>query len=301
MKKVICTLLFMAAISFAAEIQILPPKGADFAPDAPDIVTSIVRAAVSQTGNTPVETESEEQMKTSLMTMGNFIVVVCEHVSDGSVVGSGKQKAISVDDLDVAIENAAKQALTAPLEENSESEESDFKEEKNENFAYKRPTRNYVSYGLGVSLWHNYDFVDSEDGKEDMSFEQAFMLHYARIFEVAPRGAITIEDNLNFSFGEGWEIHETFLIGGRFFFSTGVVTPYVGAGLGLGIQWDSHYEDIDEAFAVGLATNAELGIICFRNSAMQLELGLAWDVLWDGFDDFERRFGAGSVYIAVNF
>lgn len=301
MKKVICTLIFMVAFSFAANVQVLPPKGADFAPDAPDIVTSIVRAAVSQTGNTPVENESDEQIRTSIMTMGNFIVVVCEHVNEGTVVGSGKQKAISVDELDVAIENAAKQALTDYSDENEDSEKSESNNKKDENFAYKRPTRNYVSYGLGIALWHNYDFVDSENGKEDMSFEQAFLLHYARIFEVDPRGAITIEDNLNFSFGKGWEIHETFLIGGRFFFSTGIVTPYVGAGLGLGIQWDSHYDDVDEEFAVGLATNAELGVICFRNSALQLEIGLAWDVMWDGFDDFERRFGAGSFYIAVNY
>ena len=52
---------------------------------------------------------------------------------------------------------------------------------------------------------------------------------------------------------------------------------------------------------VGLATGAELGIIFFRNSATQLELGLAWDALWDGFESFDRRFGSGSFYVAINY
>jgi hypothetical protein len=41
--------------------------------------------------------------------------------------------------------------------------------------------------------------------------------------------------------------------------------------------------------------------VFFRNSAMQLELGATWDALWDGFSDFGRRFGAGSLYIAINY
>ena len=106
---------------------------------------------------------------------------------------------------------------------------------------------------------------------------------------------------MNISFGEYWEWHETFLIGGRFFPSTGVVTPFAGAGVGLGIQTDGHYYDSDESFAIGLATGVELGVILFRNSATQLEIGLAWDALWDGFESFDRRFGAGSFYIAINY
>jgi len=97
------------------------------------------------------------------------------------------------------------------------------------------------------------------------------------------------------------EWHETFLIGGRFFPSTGVLTPFIGAGIGLGIQTDDHYYDGDESFAIGLAAGAELGIIFFRNSSVQLEIGAAWDALWDGFESFDRRFGAGSFYVAINY
>ena len=331
MKKIFSTILSLAAFSLAANVQILAPEGAEFAPDAPNMVQSIVRASVSQTGNTPVDGGAEIQLRTNVMTIGSSFVVVCEQLKDGSVVGSGKQKASSIDDLDVAIEGAVKSAL-ANVADDSASESDDAYAstasrssepdvvvyvpaerddgDPNENFARKRPTRNYVSYGLGAAMWHNYDFVEKrcEDDKEchkkydtDQTWEQAFVFHYARIFEVIPQAAITIVNNMNMSFGDAWQWHETFLLGGRFFPSTGTITPFLGAGFGLGIQFDDHYNDDAESFAVGLAGGAELGVIFFRNSATQLEIGLAWDALWDGFDSFDRRFGAGSFYIAINY
>ena len=325
----------MAAMAFAANVQILEPAGAEFSTDAPSIVKSILRSAVSQTGNTPVESSSDIQIRTTLSTMGSSIVVVVEQLNNGNVVGSGRQKTPTVDDLDVAIDGAVRDALASlaadqapesaayapeaayqdngpevvyvvPVERRSE-------EDPNDNFAHKRPTRNYVSYGLGMAMWHNYDFVDKscdqytnsddchKDKDVDLTWEQAFVFHYGRIFEVIPHAAITIINNMNISFGDEWEWHETFLIGGRYFVSTGNVTPYIGLGAGLGIQTDGHYADSDEGFAIGLATGAELGLIFFRNSATQLEIGLAWDALWDGFESFDRRFGAGSIYVAINY
>ena len=337
MKKFIATVFSVAALSFAANVQVLPPSGAEFAPDAPNMVQSIVRASVNQTGNTPVEGAAVIQLRTNIMVMGASIIVVCEQVNNGAVVGSGKQKASSIDDLDVAIEGAVKIALAdvsgaspnvtnnAPVAQNNASgvvvvtngdnnKGDNNKGDANDNFAHKRPTRNYVSYGLGAALWHNYDYVDKsckeeedpvachKDNDVDRSWEKAFMFHYARIYEVIPQAAITLVNNMNFTMSDEWQIHETVLLGGRFFPSTGVITPFLGLGAGIGLQFDSHYDFESRAFfAVGLATGVELGVIFFRNSATQLEIGLAWDALWDGLDHYDRRFGAGSAYIAINY
>lgn len=335
MKKIFSAILSLAAFSLAANVQVLAPSGAEFSPDAPSMVQSIVRASVSETGNTPVEGDAEIQLRTNVMTMGSSFVVVCEQVKDGAVVGSGKQKAGSIDDLDVAIEGAVKSALANTADNSANANDDAYASttsrsepdvvvyvpaerndgDPNDNFAHKRPTRNYVSYGLGAALWHNYDYSEKSckdyegDNKTachkardvDQDWEQAFVFHYARIFEVIPQAAITIVNNMNMSFGEEWQWHETFLLGGRFFPSTGVITPFLGAGVGLGLQFDDHYYDADEGFAIGLAAGAELGVIFFRNSATQLEVGFAWDALWDGFDSFDRRFGAGSFYIAINY
>ena len=321
MKKIFTVLLSVAAMALAENVQVLEPSGAEFSTDAPQVVKSILRSAVSQTGNTPVESSSDIQIRTTLSTMGSSIVVVVEQLKDGTVVGSGRQKTPTVDDLDVAIDDAVKAALAnldagnapqsaayAPEASYDDGPEVVYvvpverqsSEDPNDNFAHKRPTRNYVSYGLGMAMWHNYDF-ENDDYEVEMSWEQAFVFHYGRIFEVVPHAAITIINNMNISFGSDWEWHETFLIGGRFFPSTGTVTPFLGAGVGLGIQFDDHYYDSDENFAIGLAAGAELGIIFFRNSATQLEIGLAWDALWDGFESFDRRFGSGSFYVAINY
>ncbi len=320
MKKILPVFLACFAMAFAENVQVLEPSGAEFSTDAPQVVKSILRSAVAQTGNTPVESSADVQLRTTLSTMGSSIVVVVEQVKNGTVVGSGRQKTPTIDDLDVAIDDAVKAALAnldagnAP-ESAAYAPEAGYQEgpdvvyvipvergsgDPNDNFAHKRPTRNYVSYGLGMAMWHNYDF-ENDDYEVEMSWEQAFVFHYARIFEVIPHAAITIINNMNISFGSDWEWHETFLIGGRYFVSTGNITPYIGLGGGLGIQTDEHYDAAAEGFAIGLAAGAELGIIFFRNSATQLELGLAWDALWDGFESFDRRFGSGSFYIAINY
>ena len=48
--------------AFAADIQILEPVGAEFAPNAPQMVRSLVQASVSQSGNTPVDGAAELQL-----------------------------------------------------------------------------------------------------------------------------------------------------------------------------------------------------------------------------------------------
>lgn len=330
MKKFIVALFSLAVTSFAANVQILEPTGADFSDDAPTIVKSLLRAAVSKSGNTPVEDSTEIQLRTSIMTMGGYYLVVCDQVKAGAVVNSNKQKAAGLDDLDLAIEKATVGALSdqtsasnadlvdgAPAESTAEAKKEPLPvntsvitveyEEKPapDTLEKKRPTRNYNGFGLGVALWHNYDYTadsDNEDDKDvDRDWSSAFVIHYARIFEVSNHAAITMQANADMVFGKGWEIHGVFLIGGRYYIQSGEVSPYFGAGIGLGAQYDNHYAEVSEYFALGIAGGVEAGIVFFRNSAMQLELGATWDALWDGFSDFGRRFGAGSLYIAINY
>lgn len=306
MKKFITALLSMAAISFAADVQVLAPSGADFSPDAPNMVSSLVRAAVAQTGNTPVEKKADIQLRTSLMTMGSSIVVVCEKIDDGDVVASGKQKAGSIDELDVAIEGAAKEALGFSKDDSDKSaetatENAEARDDSNEPPAEKRLTHNYISGGIGVALWHNYDFTaKSKKDNVDMIWDQAYVIRAAKIFETGDHGAITMSANMNFSTSSEFEIQAIGLIGGRFYFGTNFMSPYVGLGLGIGIQYDDHYDDFDEYFGFGLGTGAEVGLVFFRNSSVQLEFGVVWDALWDGFEAFDRRFGACNFYVALN-
>ena len=85
MKRLFLTLLAMAAMAFAENVQVLEPSGAEFSTDAPQVVMSILRSAVAQTGNTPVESSADIQLRTTLSTMGSSIVVVVEQIKDGAV------------------------------------------------------------------------------------------------------------------------------------------------------------------------------------------------------------------------
>ena len=331
MKKFIAVLFSLAALSLAANVQVLPPVGADFSPDAPQTVQSLVRAAVSQSGNTPVEEDAEIKLGTSVMIMGSSFIVVCEQSKNGTVVATGKQKASNLDQLDVAIENAVKEAFGLPVPQQAAAQgeapkaneplpvntsvitiEAEEKPAEPQNFTERKPTRNYKGYGLGVAFWYNYEhsYLDTEENddgeeeevtvKEGGDVDIAYAFRYAYIWETTWSGAIFFQSNTNVGFGDYFQLHETAMFGGRYYFGDGSIAPFVGAGIGLGVQLDTHYEHWSEIIGYGLAAGADLGLVMFRTSNAQLETGFHFDMLWDTFKSFGRHFGALTFYIGLN-
>lgn len=338
MKKFIAALFSLAVATFAANVQILEPTGAEFAPIGPSIIKSLLRAAVSQSGNTPVEEASEIQLQTNVVTMGGYYLIICEQVKGGKIVNSNKQKSVSLEDLDVAIEKAAVNALaepgsnvdlvdgapaapaapveaakSEPLPVNTskvtiEVEEKPAEEKPLE----KRPTRNYKSYGGGVAFWYNYthkykDTVKDEDGnkvsatvKEGGDVDIAYAFRFAYVWETSWSGAVFFQSNSNTGFGDYFQIRETAIIGARYYLTDGSVAPFVGGGIGLGAQIDTHYEHFSEIFGCGIAAGLDMGLVMFRASSVQLETGFHYDILWDGFESFSRNFGALTFYIGLN-
>lgn len=161
----------------------------------------------------------------------------------------------------------------------------------------KRPTYNFKSYGLGVSVWHNWE--DSKiNPKRDWS--QGFVFHYGRIWELTEHGAITLMDNSQFSWGDGeFQWSEVARIGGRYYFTDDVISPFLGGGIGLGFQWDTHMSG-DDVFAFGFAGGLEAGLTIFKTSQTQLEIGCSYDFVTD-YIDFGELFGSFNFYVAVNF
>lgn len=163
--------------------------------------------------------------------------------------------------------------------------------------AAKRPTYNFQSFGLGISVWHNWEDSDLNPKRD---WDQGIVFHHARIWEMTTHGALAWINNANVSYETHWQWHETSLIGGRYFFADKVLSPFVGVGLGIGFEVDFHFDDLSEAFAIGPAAGLEAGLIVFRTSTTQLEIGATYDILLDGFD-FGRNFGSFSFYVAINY
>ena len=104
-----------------------------------------------------------------------------------------------------------------------------------------------------------------------------------------------------FNIGDDSDVQEVLTIGGRYLFNTGSIAPYLGAGFGFGIQADGHFDRFKEGFAFGFAGDVDAGVIFFQKSSLQLELGLRYNILWDGLTSFSHNFGAASAFIAINF
>lgn len=311
MNKLFFSILSFVAFTFAANIQIIAPTGANFSPDAPDMVATIIRSAVSQAGHTPTEQEAPIQITTNLMTMGSSIVVVCEQKENGVIVGSGKQKAASLDDLDVAIEQAVASALATktstqaapasqPIVSNTPAEAPSQPQEKQaeKDYLEKTPARKYKSIGFGLAYWHNWE---DEVHNPSRDFESAYALRLGYIWENSPATALVLQSYTVFNFSDESHLQEVVTIGGRYLFNTGSIAPYIGAGFGFGVQADGHFDRFKEGFAFGLAGDVGAGVVFFQKSSIQMEVGLRYNILWDGLTSFSHNFGAASAFIAINF
>ncbi len=204
--------------------------------------------------------------------------------------------AVPAEEPEAAAETVAAAEEPAPVAETAaptaapEKDEADLP-------APKRPTYNFRSFGFGVAVWHNWQ--DKEyNPKRD--WNQGFTLHHGRIWEMTSFAAITWMSNTEATFGDYWQWGATSRIGGRFYFADKLLSPFVGLGVGLGVQVDGHYDHLDEMFAVGLAGGAEAGLTIFKTSQTQLELGCSYDFSVDYFD-FNRMFGSFNFYIAINY
>ena len=115
-------------------------------------------------------------------------------------------------------------------------------------------------------------------------------------------GAVTAISTWNFEFGKTWEVHGSMLLGGRYSFLEEIVSPFIGGGLGLGLQFDSHFKDWDfgERWALGLSMGGEVGLSIFHNSSLQLEVGFGYDIVCSKAD-FGKSFDTFNLFFGVNY
>jgi len=273
-------LLFLAGTVSAATIQVLPVQGADFSPDAPATLQTLVRAAVSKAGDTPQDSGASAQLRTSLLHLGQSYIVVCEKIENGQVTHSAQLKANNIDELDMVVERTVHATLSGtPVQSNIAV--GSVTDREVTQVSKRTESRNYQSAGGGPAFMHGMD-----------SPSMSYMLHTAYIWEAGLQGAITLQNNVALNITE-WALHETLLIGGRYHFTATAVSPFLGGGLGVGLG-------MADRIRFGFSTGASLGVVFFRTSSTQLETALNYEALFDSRDEGAPA-GKASAHIAINY
>jgi hypothetical protein len=164
----------------------------------------------------------------------------------------------------------------------------------------QRPVYSFQTVAFGFGFWSNYE-DEVKNPKKD--YVTAFpLIRYGHIWEMTTHGAITAISTWNFEFGKTWEVHGNVLVGGRYSFLDEIVSPFIGAGLGLGMQLDSHFEDwnFGERWALGMSLGGEVGASIFHNSAIQLEVGFGFDVIASKVD-FGKSYKSWNLFFGINY
>ena len=164
----------------------------------------------------------------------------------------------------------------------------------------QRPVYSFQTVAFGFGFWSNYE-DEVKNPKKD--YVTAFpLIRYGHIWEMTTHGAITAISTWNFEFGKIWEVHGNVLVGGRYSFLDEIVSPFIGAGLGLGMPLDSHFEDwnFGERWALGMSLGGEVGASIFHNSAIQLEVGFGFDVIASKVD-FGKSYKSWNLFFGINY
>ena len=280
--KQILFALFLASALFAKDVQIVVEMDGDVA--SPTTVKKLVRDAVVQNGDSPVE-ESNNKLNVSLMPLGSSIIVVGELEKNGKAKNSTKLKAESAEELDFIIDRVVAAALKSE-NANSNEEIGKITEQEKVEVVERKGVHKYKSVGIGPALWHD------THGKAKFLF--AFDVKV--IFEVAPQWAILMQGDYAFNI-DPLINHMDFVVGPRYYFTATRFSPFVGLGFGVG----AFLHDISDQdrHSFGFAGSAQAGLVMFRTSAAQLEVGLHYGYILDGFDPSEGA-GKAGLYMGLN-
>ena len=163
-----------------------------------------------------------------------------------------------------------------------------------------RKLRKFKSTGLGMSIWYNWE---DEDLNPDRDFSRAILLRRSGLLDFGSTLALNYTALYGFNPGDAWHNwgwRFMLLFGFRLYGVNAFVSPFFGAQIGLGMQFDDHYRKFRDEFAVNVAGSVGVGLVFCRYCKYQFELGTSFDAVDDGiFND--QVFGSFNFYAAVNY
>lgn len=203
--------------------------------------------------------------------------------------------------VEAPLSSDAREIGVALFEQKEEEEEEKVAEvESSENKKRAGASRKWRTIGGGMSIWYNWE---DEDLNPDRDFSRAASLREGKIYDQGGRFALTSLNIYGFNPGNGWHNwgwRAMLMYGFRINMFNLPVTPFVGAQLGLGMQYDDHYRRFRDKFAINIAGDVNAGIVFCRYCKYQFEMGASYDAVEDGFFN-DQVFGSFNFYGAVNY
>jgi len=281
-------LLASTATGWAAEVFVEPATGTGVTESDRATVTELVRSAVVQEGESLAEGAGKARivLRPKFMKLGGSRILFLEKLKDGKSVFRIQQKVFQMEDVEElaqpmtrAVLREEKLELAADLDgalpaepvDDSDNDYSQFPIPKKNHDkapapvpARKRTARKggYFAFGPAVLDRLNAPGVA-------YSFAGAFLWD-------VDRAVIKLLADLSAS---GDAMLASMGLGGNFFFLSGNTTPYAGADIGVGfakVHTGSLFSgELVGGFTLGLGG----GVVMFRNSSVNMDLGLRGVIL----------------------
>lgn len=249
----------------AAEVQVLPLQASGIESGLQQTADALVRSSVNKAGHVLVDSASGLRLRTTLLKLEQTWIVVVERLEGGQVVASERLKAGSFDEIDIAIERAVGAALAGRSAAETE-EVGAITSPEVAAVKRRKESRSYGMIGFGPGMYHGMD-----------SDNLVYGLLLGKVWELGPHSAVTSSLRSGFQLTTvGLQVQWT--IGGRWYPSAGRNSPFLGAGMGFGGTVDDARERL------GFAGSLEGGMVLFRTSTTQMQIGANYGLILDGIE-----------------
>ena len=227
---------------------------------------------------TPNDADSE--VSTKVIKVGSARIVVIRLLSGGRVVGGGKYKVASEDDLDKAVERALRAALSGKRSKD-DVRVGEIEPDQTDDLSNRIEARSYQVFGFGPSTLVNVD-----------SLGTAYFVQYGYAWDVTSNS--TIMADFEGAAGRNGGYFAVIDLGVKYFMISRSSSPYVAAELGLGAAGGNNVTD-KGGFTAGIS----LGYQFFRTSTTQFLVNLSYKSLLE--ESEQGNPGLGSANIGIYF
>jgi len=261
---VFAALILVSGSGWGAAYYVAPAGGEGTEDSAQAAVRKLVEETVSESGNdlAPDEDKADFVLAPQLLKLGQVTVMTLSKRTagpDGRIVFAAKLKAASLEELDGVAARLTLAVIHGSAPDAGDRDDVVAKEQ-DQVTGPRIESRSSNFIGLGPYALENV-------GVPARSGDIAYSLDFGRRWEVTPKDAISLNDELSMRSGS---YLDALLLGGSHCFGDAATAPFLGLDLGYGAAGNADWTWKEQTF--GFAGGARAGILFFRRSTTQMSV-----------------------------